>query len=60
MAVIIIGRRFEGSIVPWSGEDARDYFSQRDDVIQKAVKECADRLVTPDDGELLGSWLLTE
>lgn len=54
------GRRFEGSIVPWSGEDARDYFSQRDDVVQKAVKECADQLVTLDDGELMGSWLLTE
>lgn len=54
------GRRYEGSIVPWSGEDARDYFSQRDDVIQKAVKECTDQLVTPDDGEQLGSWLLTE
>ncbi|XP_046680098.1 tumor protein p63-regulated gene 1-like protein isoform X2 [Homalodisca vitripennis] len=48
------------ALVPWSGEDARDFFSHRSELIEKAIKECMSEVVTGEDGDVLGSWLLTE
>ncbi|PNF40926.1 hypothetical protein B7P43_G14979 [Cryptotermes secundus] len=42
-------------------DEARDFFTYRDGLVENAVKECISDLVTPEkDGEVLGSWLLTE
>ncbi|XP_069683381.1 tumor protein p63-regulated gene 1-like protein isoform X1 [Periplaneta americana] len=42
-------------------DEAKDFFTYRDGLVEAAVKECVSELVTPDkDGEMLGSWLLTE
>jgi hypothetical protein len=47
---------------PVLGEDeAKDFFTYRDGLVQSAIKECIADLITPDkDGDVLGSWLLTE
>ncbi|KDR12422.1 tumor protein p63-regulated gene 1-like protein isoform X1 [Zootermopsis nevadensis] len=42
-------------------DEAKYFFAYRDSLVQNAIKECISGLVTPDeDGEILGSWLLTE
>jgi hypothetical protein len=42
-------------------DEAKDFFTYRDGLVANAVKECISDLVTPDkDGDILGSWLLTE
>jgi hypothetical protein len=42
-------------------DEARYFFTYRDGLVENAVKECISDLVTPEkDGEILGSWLLTE
>ena len=42
-------------------DEAKDFFTYRDGLVENAVRECISDLVTPDkDGEILGSWLLTE
>uniref|UniRef100_A0A1B6LVL9 HSac2 domain-containing protein n=1 Tax=Graphocephala atropunctata TaxID=36148 RepID=A0A1B6LVL9_9HEMI len=48
------------ALVPWSGEDARDFFCHRSELIEKAIKDCTSEVVTGEDGDVLGSWLLTE
>jgi hypothetical protein len=42
-------------------DEAKDFFTYRDGLVENAVRECISDLVTPDkDGEIVGSWLLTE
>jgi hypothetical protein len=42
-------------------DKAKDFFTYRDGLVENAVRECISDLVVPDkDGEILGSWLLTE
>ncbi|KAJ9589558.1 hypothetical protein L9F63_017246 [Diploptera punctata] len=42
-------------------DEARDFFSYRDGLVENAVKECTHNLVIPElDGNVLGAWLLTE
>ncbi|XP_073970102.1 tumor protein p63-regulated gene 1-like protein isoform X1 [Rhodnius prolixus] len=48
------------ALVPWSGENAKDFFCYRNGLVSNAVGECKKEVLTPDDGELIGSWLLTE
>uniref|UniRef100_A0A1B6CGL3 HSac2 domain-containing protein n=1 Tax=Clastoptera arizonana TaxID=38151 RepID=A0A1B6CGL3_9HEMI len=54
------GRSSEVAVVPWSGQDVRSFFSHRDDIIEKALQDCSNQVITEEDGDLLGTWLLTE
>lgn len=46
--------------MPFNKESIKDFFTFRNGVVENAIQECITGLLFPDDGELLGSWLLTE
>lgn len=58
--ILIVLDKQDVALVPWSGEDPRDFFSHRADIIEKAIKDCMSEVVSQEDGDLIGSWLLTE
>ncbi|CAH4037127.1 tumor protein p63-regulated gene 1-like protein isoform X1 [Pieris brassicae] len=46
--------------VPFDKENIKDFFTFRKGVVENAIQECITALLFPEDGEYLGSWLLTE
>lgn len=46
--------------VPFDRENIKDFFTFRKGVVETAIQECITGLLFPEDGEYLGSWLLTE
>nr|XP_026489973.1 tumor protein p63-regulated gene 1-like protein isoform X3 [Vanessa tameamea] len=46
--------------VPFNSENIKDFFTFRKGVVENAIQECITGLLFPEDGEYLGSWLLTE
>ncbi|XP_023935481.1 tumor protein p63-regulated gene 1-like protein isoform X5 [Bicyclus anynana] len=46
--------------VPFNRENIKDFFTFRRGVVENAIQECITALLFPEDGEYLGSWLLTE
>ncbi|CAH2073177.1 unnamed protein product, partial [Iphiclides podalirius] len=46
--------------VPFSSENIKDFFTFRKGVVENAIQDCITALLFPEDGEYLGSWLLTE
>ncbi|CAB3239235.1 unnamed protein product [Arctia plantaginis] len=46
--------------VPFNKENIKDFFTFRKGVVEAAIQECITVLLFPEDGEYLGSWLLTE
>ncbi|KAG7307386.1 hypothetical protein JYU34_007573 [Plutella xylostella] len=46
--------------VPFNKENIQDFFTFRKGVVEAAIQECITILLFPEDGEYLGSWLLTE
>ncbi|XP_026329899.1 tumor protein p63-regulated gene 1-like protein isoform X2 [Hyposmocoma kahamanoa] len=46
--------------VPFNQENIKDFFTFRKGVVETAIQECITGLLFPEDGEYLGSWLLTE
>ncbi|XP_072943850.1 tumor protein p63-regulated gene 1-like protein isoform X2 [Epargyreus clarus] len=46
--------------VPFNKENIKDFFTFRKGVLETAIQECITALLFPEDGEYLGSWLLTE
>ncbi|XP_069365832.1 tumor protein p63-regulated gene 1-like protein isoform X2 [Maniola hyperantus] len=46
--------------VPFNRENIQDFFTFRRGVVENAIQECITALLFPEDGEYLGSWLLTE
>lgn len=46
--------------VPFDRENIKDFFTFRRGVVENAIQECITGLLFPEDGEYLGSWLLTE
>lgn len=46
--------------VPFNKENIKDFFTFRKGVVENAIQECITALLFPEDGEYLGSWLLTE
>ncbi|CAH2086054.1 unnamed protein product [Euphydryas editha] len=46
--------------VPFNKENIKDFFTFRRGVVENAIQECITALLFPEDGEYLGSWLLTE
>ncbi|XP_045445871.1 tumor protein p63-regulated gene 1-like protein [Melitaea cinxia] len=46
--------------MPFNKENIKDFFTFRKGVVENAIQECITALLFPEDGEYLGSWLLTE
>ncbi|XP_013195949.1 tumor protein p63-regulated gene 1-like protein isoform X2 [Amyelois transitella] len=46
--------------IPFSKENIQDFFTFRSGVVEHAIQDCITALLFPEDGEYLGSWLLTE
>ncbi|CAH0406280.1 unnamed protein product [Chilo suppressalis] len=46
--------------IPFDKENIKDFFTYRRGVVENAIQECITGLLFPEDGEYLGSWLLTE
>lgn len=46
--------------VPFDKDNIKDFFTFRKGVVETAIQECITALLFPEDGEYLGSWLLTE
>ncbi|XP_068629851.1 tumor protein p63-regulated gene 1-like protein isoform X6 [Battus philenor] len=46
--------------VPFNRENIKDFFTFRKGVVENAIQDCITALLFPEDGEYLGSWLLTE
>ncbi|XP_032513879.1 tumor protein p63-regulated gene 1-like protein isoform X4 [Danaus plexippus] len=46
--------------VPFDKDNIKDFFTFRKGVVENAIQECITALLFPEDGEYLGSWLLTE
>ncbi|XP_074108568.1 tumor protein p63-regulated gene 1-like protein isoform X2 [Cotesia typhae] len=46
--------------VPYKNIDVHTFFSDRDEVVERAIKECWETLATDQNDEIIGTWLLTE
>ncbi|XP_066595266.1 tumor protein p63-regulated gene 1 protein-like [Prorops nasuta] len=46
--------------IPYQHIDTHTFFSDRNEVVEKALKDCQERLITDLNEEIVGSWLLTE
>ncbi|KAK0175673.1 hypothetical protein PV327_009405 [Microctonus hyperodae] len=46
--------------IPFKNIDVHTFFSDRNEVVERAVKECHDILSTDQNDEIIGTWLLTE
>ncbi|CAG5051105.1 unnamed protein product [Parnassius apollo] len=46
--------------IPFNRENIKDFFTFRKGVVENAIQDCITALLFPEDGEYLGSWLLTE
>ncbi|KAG7205163.1 hypothetical protein KM043_018257 [Ampulex compressa] len=40
--------------------DIHSFFSDRNEIVERAFTDCQENLINEDDGEIIGSWLLTE
>ncbi|KOC61641.1 Tumor protein p63-regulated gene 1 protein [Habropoda laboriosa] len=50
----------EVSNVPFKHIDIHSFFSDRNEVVDKALKDCEDNLINEEEKDIVGSWLLTE
>ncbi|XP_053625381.1 tumor protein p63-regulated gene 1-like protein isoform X4 [Plodia interpunctella] len=46
--------------MPFNTDNIKDFFTFRKGVVENAIQDCITALLFPEDGEYLGSWLLTE
>ncbi|XP_014296254.1 tumor protein p63-regulated gene 1-like protein isoform X1 [Microplitis demolitor] len=46
--------------IPYKNIDVHTFFSDRDEVVERAIKECRETLATDQNDEIIGTWLLTE
>ncbi|KAG8035277.1 hypothetical protein G9C98_001767 [Cotesia typhae] len=46
--------------VPYKNIDVHTFFSDRDEVVERAIKECWETLATDQNDEIIGTWLLTD
>ncbi|XP_044008168.1 tumor protein p63-regulated gene 1-like protein isoform X1 [Aphidius gifuensis] len=46
--------------IPFKHVDVHSFFSDRHELVEKAIKDCQDTLATDQDDEIIGTWLLTE
>ncbi|XP_034949925.1 tumor protein p63-regulated gene 1-like protein [Chelonus insularis] len=46
--------------IPFKHIDVHTFFSDRNEVVERAIKECQETLSTDQNDEIVGTWLLTE
>ncbi|KYM95933.1 PREDICTED: tumor protein p63-regulated gene 1-like protein isoform X1 [Cyphomyrmex costatus] len=46
--------------VPFKHIDVHTFFTDRNEVVERAISDCTEKLIKQNDDELVGSWLLTE
>ncbi|XP_063989850.1 tumor protein p63-regulated gene 1-like protein [Diachasmimorpha longicaudata] len=46
--------------IPFRHVDVHSFFSDRNEVVERAIKECQETLLTDQTDEIVGTWLLTE
>ncbi|XP_012219080.1 tumor protein p63-regulated gene 1-like protein isoform X1 [Linepithema humile] len=46
--------------VPFTHIDVQTFFTDRNEVVERAINDCVERLIKENNDELVGSWLLTE
>lgn len=45
---------------PYENLNPKDFFSFRTGLVENAIKECKNTLLTGEDGDFIDAWLLTE
>lgn len=46
--------------VPFKHVDVHTFFTDRNEVVERAISDCTEKLINQNNDELVGSWLLTE
>lgn len=46
--------------VPFRHVDVNTFFTDRNEVVERAIQDCTENLIKQNNEELVGSWLLTE
>ncbi|XP_071561737.1 tumor protein p63-regulated gene 1-like protein isoform X2 [Temnothorax nylanderi] len=46
--------------VPFKHIDVHTFFTDRNEVVERAISDCTEKLINQNNDELVGSWLLTE
>jgi hypothetical protein len=46
--------------VPFRHIDVHTFFTDRNEVVERAINDCTENLIKENNDELVGSWLLTE
>jgi len=46
--------------VPFKHIDVHTFFTDRNEVVERAISDCTEKLIKQNNDELVGSWLLTE
>ena len=48
------------SRIPFKHIDIHSFFSDRNEVVDRALKDCQESLINEEEKDIIGSWLLTE
>ncbi|XP_071874816.1 tumor protein p63-regulated gene 1-like protein isoform X2 [Bombus fervidus] len=48
------------SNIPFKHIDIHSFFSDRNEVVDRALKDCQESLINEEENDIIGSWLLTE
>ncbi|XP_031830586.1 tumor protein p63-regulated gene 1-like protein isoform X1 [Nomia melanderi] len=48
------------STIPFKHIDFHSFFTDRNEVVEKALKDCQESLINEEEKDIVGSWLLTE
>jgi len=46
--------------MPFRHIDVHTFFTDRNEVVERAINDCMENLIKENNDELIGSWLLTE
>lgn len=46
--------------VPFQHIDVQTFFTDRNEVVERAINDCTEKLIKENNEELVASWLLTE
>lgn len=48
------------SNIPFKHIDIHSFFTDRNEVVERALKDCQDSLINEEEKDIVGNWLLTE
>ncbi|XP_022199302.1 tumor protein p63-regulated gene 1-like protein [Nilaparvata lugens] len=52
--------RNDTALVPWWSDNVEDFFTNRKGLIESAIEDCKNVLLSSSDGDFVGAWLLTQ